>query len=94
MERGSRVIPCPSNVEDCKYSPNCGLSVHHTYPRRLVKELQDSGAPEDEVRLARKFINLPFNKVVCCRFLHDFLDTVAHEQLPSTERMERDVNGV
>lgn len=92
MER-AQVIPCPSNNEGCKYAPDCTLSIHHKYPRRLVKELAASGASEEDVRLARRFINLPFNKVVTCRAIHDYLDTVAHDSLPSQERMERAIHG-
>lgn len=92
MERPA-TIPCPANSEGCKYAPDCTLSTHHQYPRRLVKELAASGADEEEVRVARRFINLPYNKVVACRMIHDYLDTVAHDSLPSHERMERAVNG-
>lgn len=92
MERHPQTIPCPSNAEGCKYAPNCGLSEHHKYPRRLVKELAASGASEEEERIARRFINLPFNKVVVCRAIHDYLDTVAHDSLPTNERMQRAIN--
>lgn len=90
-----RRIDCPSNNEGCKYQPNCQAdTVHHTYPRRLVKALEgDPEVSEEQRILAKRFINLPMNKVVSCRMIHDFLDTVAYEELPSFERMEREVNG-
>ena len=88
---GMRKIPCPENNEGCKYAPDCiSNSVHHVYPRRLVRALEkDPSVSEDEARIAKRFINLPINKVVSCRMIHDYLDTVSHTELPSTERMER-----
>jgi hypothetical protein len=80
MERAE--IPCPSNSDGCKYSPNCHTSTHHTYPRRLGRTALD-----------KAFIEHPVNKVRVCRMIHDFLDLSTPDELPSEERMLRLVNG-
>lgn len=72
----AREIPCPSNNEECKYAPNCHLSRHHIYKRRL-----------GTTALARRFINDPRNVPNVCRDIHDKLDDWPPYVLPSKEVM-------
>jgi hypothetical protein len=97
-ERLPQYIPCPVNNDGCKHrgsSEGCQDDTeHHKYPRRLVKALAaDPECSPEEVTLAKRFINLPFNKVVCCRFIHDYLDMVAYTELPPAEEMQERVDG-
>lgn len=81
MQR-ERLIPCPSDNEECKYYPDCHLSEHHIYPRRTA-----------DTPLKKKFGNMAINKVVCCRNIHDLLDTFPPPSYPSTERMRNKLYG-
>jgi hypothetical protein len=69
-------IPCPSNNETCKYQPNCHLTKHHIYPKRL-----------GQTALEKAFIADPRNHVRACRLIHDTLDQLPPYTLPDEEYM-------
>lgn len=86
-------IPCDPRYKDiCKYSPNCHQSDHHLYPRSLGKQAVSEAMEEGNVeraQLVRNFVKHPLNRVVTCRRIHDFLDSVNPKELPSEEFMKR-----
>lgn len=93
MER-PRTIPCPEDRGECKYAPNCHLSLHHLVKRSYVKE-KISERPEDEyfATLAKRYSNHPTMQVMACRMIHDLLDMYPSQPLPPEEKMLQVIGG-
>lgn len=89
-------VDCPEDRSDCKYfnSPEgCKLSIHHTVPRRLAHVAFEAGRSEEYQSKLKKVINHPSTHIYCCRAIHDLLDRVASEDLPSEDRLDRQIGG-
>lgn len=86
-------IACPENNEECKYYPDCHISLHHTLPRRLLKIAQEAHRDSEYQAKLKKVINHPSTQMLVCRNIHDYLDYAASDSLPQENRLERMIGG-
>lgn len=85
-------IPClPENrrASECSHYPACRLSKHHILPRRLAHIAIEADAGDEYVEKLKRAIKHPATHLMACRMVHDYLDTVTSDELPSEEYLER-----
>lgn len=83
-------IPCPANMDGCKYGPECPVySAHHLNPIRLLKIAKEIQMEQSYQERLRTLVRHPRNKIIVGRCVHDYLDTLTSDELPSEDYIDR-----